>query len=148
AAVEGDLAAAFSKLEEAAARFALLHHIVTRVSRGEEILVPVEKDSVEAGILLCLWFAREARRIYSTLSESEDQRKTRRLVEFIRTRGGKISARALQKSNSRKYPKAQFFAAFTSISTVTCSLIRLTASRAETGMATSLNAWAGEWSAT
>jgi DNA polymerase I-like protein with 3'-5' exonuclease and polymerase domains len=103
-AVEGELASAFSKLEGYAARFALLHHIIGCVARGETDLVPVARESVEAGITLCRWFAAEARRIYSTLSESTEQRDTRRLVEFIRSRGGSITARQLQKSNSRKYP--------------------------------------------
>jgi hypothetical protein len=106
AAVEGELAAALSKLEEGAARFALIHHIVSRVGRGEDALVPIERESVDAGAVLCYWFANEARRIYGLLAESEEQRDTRRLVEFIQARGGAITARELQKSNSRKYQDA------------------------------------------
>src|SRR5438105_4187267 len=49
--VEGDVAAAFSKLEAYAARFALLHHVVSRVARGEDDLQFVEKESIEAGIV-------------------------------------------------------------------------------------------------
>jgi hypothetical protein len=63
---EGELAAAFSKLEGYAARFALLHHDVSRVARGQDELVPVERESVEAGVTLCRWFSTEARCIYST----------------------------------------------------------------------------------
>jgi hypothetical protein len=107
AAVEGELAAAFSKLEEAAARLALLHHVVTRVARGGDDLVPVEAPSVEAGATLARWFAREARRVYATLAETEQDRNTRRLVEFIAGRGGSITARALQNSNSRKFPSVE-----------------------------------------
>jgi DNA polymerase I-like protein with 3'-5' exonuclease and polymerase domains len=106
AAAEGDLAAAFSKLEAYAARFALLHHVVTHVHLDVDDRRPVGVKSVEAGVTLCRWFAAEARRIYSILSESDDQRDARRLVEFIRSRGGRLTARALQKSNSRKYPDA------------------------------------------
>jgi DNA polymerase I-like protein with 3'-5' exonuclease and polymerase domains len=106
AAAEGELAAAFSKLEAYAARFALIHHVIGRAARGEDDLVPVERESVEAGVVLCRWFAVEARRIYSTLSESTEERDTRRLVEFVQARGGRINARALQKSNSRKFPTA------------------------------------------
>src|SRR5262249_12557194 len=36
AAVDGELAAAFSKLEAYAARFALLHHVVTHVASGDD----------------------------------------------------------------------------------------------------------------
>ena len=107
AQVEGDLAAAFSKLEAYAARFALLHHVVTHVHLDTADVRPVGPRSVEAGIALCQWFANEARRIYSTLTEDDEERNDRRLVEFIRARGGQITARALQKSNSRKYPSAE-----------------------------------------
>src|SRR5262249_33944134 len=53
---------------------------------------------------LCQWFADEARRIYATLTESAEDRDARRLVEFIRSRGGRVTARDLQRSNDRKYP--------------------------------------------
>jgi DNA polymerase I-like protein with 3'-5' exonuclease and polymerase domains len=106
AAVEGELAAAFSKLEGCAARFALLHHVVTRVARGEDDLVPVEPESIEAGVKLCRWFALEARRIYAILSESNEERDTRRLIEFIQSRGGTITVRGLMRANCRRYPDA------------------------------------------
>src|SRR5262249_48715752 len=79
AAAEGQLAAALSKLEGYAARLALLHHVVGRVARGEDDRHPVGPESIEAGVTLCRWFAGEARRIYTTLSESTEQRETRRL---------------------------------------------------------------------
>src|SRR5262249_44122361 len=106
ARAEGELAAAFSKLEEAAARFAVVHHVVRQLDRGESDLCPVEAESIEAGITLARWVACEARRADAVPAESEEDRNTRRLVEFIRARGGTITARSLQKSNSRKYPNA------------------------------------------
>jgi hypothetical protein len=106
ATVEGELAAAFSKLEAYAARFTLLHHVVSRTAQGRDDHGAVEVESVEAGITLCRWFGVEARRIYATLSETEEERATRKLVEHIQTRGGQITARELQRSNSRKYPNA------------------------------------------
>jgi hypothetical protein len=107
AAVQGELAAAYAKLEGYAARFALLHHVVSRVARGADDLVAVGKESVEAGATLCRWFAGEFRRIYATLSESYEERDTRRLVEFIQTKGGRISVRGLMRANCRRYPDAQ-----------------------------------------
>jgi Protein of unknown function (DUF3987)/3'-5' exonuclease/DNA polymerase family A len=102
AAVEGDLAAAFSKLEGYAARFALIHHLITSTTRGEDDLGEIGAESIEAGVTLCQWFAQEARRIYTTLTESNEERDTRRIVEFIRARGGRVTAKVLQRS-SRKY---------------------------------------------
>jgi Protein of unknown function (DUF3987)/3'-5' exonuclease/Bifunctional DNA primase/polymerase, N-terminal len=107
AAAEGELAAAFSKLEGYAARFALVHHVLTHVGLEADDRRSVGARSVEAGVELSRWFASEARRIYATLSEGAEEREARRLVEFIRARGGSMTARDLQKSNSRKYPLAE-----------------------------------------
>jgi hypothetical protein len=104
AAVDGELAAAFSKLEEAPARFALVHHVVSRAGRGESDLCPVEAESVAAGVDMARWFAFEAERVYAVLAESPEQHKVRGLGDFIRSRGGRISVRELQRSNGRKYP--------------------------------------------
>jgi hypothetical protein len=107
AAAEGEIAAAYSKLEAYAARFALLHHVVSRVARGEDDSDPVEPTSVEAGAALCRWFAAEAGRIYSTLSQSAEEREARRLVEFVRARGGTLKPRELMRGNCRKYPTTE-----------------------------------------
>jgi hypothetical protein len=106
AAAEGELAAALAKLEAYAARFTLLHHVVTFAGLKKDDRCEVGVESVEAGIRLCRWFAREMRRVYATLSESAEERDARRLVEFIHARGGRITSRALQRANSRKYPTA------------------------------------------
>jgi DNA polymerase I-like protein with 3'-5' exonuclease and polymerase domains len=106
AAAEGELAAAFSKLEAYAARLALVHHVVSRVARGDADQALVERESVEAGVTLCRWFAGEARRVHATLSESTEERDTRRLVEFIQARGGRITVRGLMRANCRRYPNA------------------------------------------
>ncbi len=106
AAVEGELAAAFSKLEAYAARFTLIHHVISHVSRGKSDLVPIDVSSVEAGITLTRWFAGEDRRIYVALQESPDQIDTRRLCDWIQARGGRTTAKDLQHSNSRKYTTA------------------------------------------
>jgi DNA polymerase I-like protein with 3'-5' exonuclease and polymerase domains len=107
AAVEGELSAAFSKLEGYAARFALLHHVVTHVGAGTSDLRPVGLVSVEAGITLSRWFAEESRRIYSILAESRKERDARRLVEWIQCRGDRTTVKELQRSNQRKYPSSE-----------------------------------------
>jgi DNA polymerase I-like protein with 3'-5' exonuclease and polymerase domains len=105
-AAEGELAAALSKLEAYAARFALVHHVVSCVWLEVDDRRDVGVESVEAGVTLCRWFAREARRIYRILSESTEDRETRRLVEFLQGRGGKIAMRELMRANCRRYPDA------------------------------------------
>ncbi len=106
AATEGEMAAALSKLEGCAARVAMLHHIVSSVSAGEDDLLMVRRESIEAGITMVRWFAGEARRIYAMLSESPGDSDRRRLIEWIQSRGGRTAAKELQRSNSRRYPDA------------------------------------------
>jgi DNA polymerase I-like protein with 3'-5' exonuclease and polymerase domains len=107
AAAEGELAAAFSKLEAYAARFALMHHVVTLIGLDcDDTAHPIGVKSIEAGVALCRWFATEARRIYAILSESAEERDARRLVEFVQARGGTITVRGLMRANCRRYPDA------------------------------------------
>ncbi len=106
AAAEGEVAAALSKLEGYAARLALLHHVVTCVGLDVDDRREVGTRSVQAGVELCRWFAGETRRLYATLSESAEERETRRLLEFVQGRGGRITVRELMRGNCRRYPDA------------------------------------------
>lgn len=103
-AASGELAAAYSKLEAYAARFALIHHVASRVSSELGDRDPIQVESIAAGTKLCCWFAGECQRIYQLLAESEEERETRHLIELIKSREGHITVRDLQRSNSRKYP--------------------------------------------
>jgi hypothetical protein len=70
----GDMAAAWSKLEEFAARLAVVVHF-TRWAAGDvadETRLGV--SSMEAGIILAKWFKHEARRVYAMLDESDAER--------------------------------------------------------------------------
>jgi hypothetical protein len=91
----GDLAAAWSKLEGCAARFALVIHLVRWAANDPTLRDPARVDaaSIAAGVSLSRWFANEARRIYAMLSESDDDRKARQLVEWIERRGGVVTVR-------------------------------------------------------
>ncbi len=98
----GDLAAAWSKLEETAARLALIIHCVRRVAGGPDV---VDAESMDAGIELAQWFKHEARRVYSMFSESDADADQRQLIEWIRQKGGSVTARDLMRS-SRKWTTA------------------------------------------
>ena len=96
--LSGDLSAAWSKLEEYAARLALVIHF-TRWAANDPTLVDVNivnEESMSAGICLATWFKRETRRVYAILDESEADRDRRRLVEWIDNRGGSVTAREVQ----------------------------------------------------
>jgi hypothetical protein len=107
AAAAGEVAAAFSKLEAYAARFALLHHVVTCCGLETTDRREVGARSVEAGITLARWFGEEAARIYASLSETREDREVRELVEFLASQGGRVTARQLQRARHRKYTSAE-----------------------------------------
>jgi len=102
--LDGDLVAAWSKLEGYAARLALVIHY-TRWAAGDDTVDPnaVDEQSVQAGIKLSRWFGNEAKRLYGQLAETDVDRERRELTELIRRKGGNITARELMRS-SRKYP--------------------------------------------
>jgi hypothetical protein len=94
----GDMAAAWSKLEEYAARLALVLHF-TRWAANDPTLASADRVdvvSMNAGIVLAKWFKHEARRVYTMLDESDAERDYRRLVEWIGRKGGTVTAREVQ----------------------------------------------------
>jgi hypothetical protein len=102
AAVEGSLAAAYSKLEAYSARFALLHYVAEHPETAEG---EIRGEDMEAGINLARWFSAEVRRVYAMLAETPEERNCRRLVEFIGSRPRQeITAAALSRSNPHRYP--------------------------------------------
>jgi hypothetical protein len=91
----GELAAAWSKLEEYAARLALVLHF-TRWAANDATLASADRldvDSMAAGIRLAHWFKHEARRVYAMLAESDAERDQRRLFEWIDRKGGLVTPR-------------------------------------------------------
>ena len=96
AALTGDLAAAWSKIECYAARLALL----AALCRTPEATT-VDIHAMQTGIVLARWFAYEADRVYQILAESPDQAERRRLVELIERKGRSITVRDLVAGDRR-----------------------------------------------
>lgn len=97
AELSGDLSAAWSKLEGYAARLALVVHLTRWAAEDPTLGDPTRADeaSIAAGVTLARWFGDEARRVYATLSETNDHRAARQLVELIQRMGGEVSGREL-----------------------------------------------------
>ena len=98
AELNGDMAAAWSKLEEFAARLALVVHF-TRWAASNSTLTNanvVDAASMDAGIVLAKWFKHEARRVYAMLDESDAERDQRRLLDWIGRKGGTVTPREVQ----------------------------------------------------
>jgi hypothetical protein len=94
----GDLSAAWSKLEEYAARLALVVHFARWAANDPGLANAnlVDADSMNAGITLAKWCKNEARRVYTMLDEPTSARDVRRLVEWIERKGGSVTARDVQ----------------------------------------------------
>jgi hypothetical protein len=94
-------ASAWSKLESYGARLALVLHLVR--GAGGEAVDPdrVDAASVEAGVELVRWFAREADRVYALLGGDDDERERGQLLDWIDRRGGAVSARDLTRGPRR-----------------------------------------------
>jgi hypothetical protein len=105
--LDGDLAAAWSKLEGYAARLALLVHLI-RVESGDTTLDDagmVDEQSIAVGVSLSRWFGNEAARVYSEIggdAENPEAREQRELVRIIQDCGGAITVRQLMQA-SRQY---------------------------------------------
>jgi hypothetical protein len=93
----GDLAAAWSKLRDTAARIALILH-ETKLAAGQKVDEhEVDADSMRRAIRLVEWLKYETIRVYRILGESEVDRSARqadeKLVSWVRRRGGSATAR-------------------------------------------------------
>ncbi len=97
--LDDDLAAAWSKLEAYAARFALIFQLCANAA-GEANDDTVDEQSMAAGIELADWFGTEAKRVYGLMVETDADREHRQLVELIQRKGGRITARELTHSSS------------------------------------------------
>jgi hypothetical protein len=96
--LEGELSAAWSKLEEYAARLALVLHFVRWAAGDPNLLKPeiVDAASMGAGIALAKWFKHEAKRVYAMLDETDAECDQRRLEEWIARKGGLTTPREVQ----------------------------------------------------
>jgi len=100
-----DLAAAFSKLEGYAARFALLFHLVRCAASPDCAPSCIDAQSIKAGIRLARWFVFETERVYDILAESREEALLRELLTFIRSKGGRVSVRDVQRGGPRELRK-------------------------------------------
>jgi hypothetical protein len=105
--LSGDIKAAWSKLEEYAARIALVIHF-SRWAANDPTLHDehkVDEASMAAGIRITQWFKNEARRVYGMLFESDNDHDERQLLEWIGCKGGSVTAREVQQGR-REFKKA------------------------------------------
>lgn len=105
--LEGDHAAAWSKLEEIPLRLSLIFQCVEDVMNGESSQ-PVSQEIMHNAIQLTEWFKKETLRVYELFdtqparTETLEQKQHTRLMKLIRKGGGKISVRDAQRGMNFK----------------------------------------------
>ena len=99
----GDERAAWSKLEEYAARLALIVHSVREVAGdlATDSEGRVDGRSIQAGVALVDWFKNEQRRVYALFGETAGDRDDRRTIELVQRHGGRITANDLRRYDRR-----------------------------------------------
>ena len=96
--LESDRAAAHSKLEAYAARFALVLHLVQ-----SDHLEPVTATAIEAGVALTRWFARESQRVYAYLDGDTKHVDDERILQWVRAAGDKARVEYLHRSGPQPW---------------------------------------------
>lgn len=88
-----DLASAWSKLEEYAARLAMVLHYAAWAEDPNSVSDRLGLPSMEGGIRLARWFGNETRRIHRMIASSEETLARDSLAEWIERKGGEVTAR-------------------------------------------------------
>jgi hypothetical protein len=96
-AMHGHLASQWSKLEEIPARLAIILHCIRQCTDGVDDAFKVDVATMNAALTLGEWFKAECLRINRLLTEPAESREVRRLLKWIGSRGGRITARDLCK---------------------------------------------------
>ena len=103
----GPEAAIYPKAKMLALRLALIDHAVTEAASQRDPYGSVPLACMTRAIALARWFTAEALRVYAMLAESPEETAHRHIVELVKRNGGIITVRELQRSNIRKYPRAE-----------------------------------------
>jgi hypothetical protein len=96
----GPLKAAMSKLEGAAARLALVIQLAE-----DPQAVAVDVAAMKAGIAISNWFEGQARRVYKSFEETEQERDRRDALEWIAEHGGSTTQRDLARKGPYRFRK-------------------------------------------
>ncbi len=85
-----------AKIEAAAARLALVHHVCRQAGGEVELPHAVDAQSVEVGVGLAEWFADEWLRVYeATVGGAPKADRAAELVAWIESQGGRVAVREI-----------------------------------------------------
>ena len=93
--MSGELAAAWSKLEEYPLRLALVFQLIDWANKpnGTPLPTVVEVEHISHAIELVEWFKNESLRINEMLSQSSTDKLRLRLINFTKQQGGSVTVR-------------------------------------------------------
>ncbi len=91
--LDDDLASAWSKLEEYAARLAMVLHYAAWAEDPNSVSDRLGLPAMEGGIRLVRWFGNETRRIHRMLASDEETQARESLVEWINRKDGEVTTR-------------------------------------------------------
>lgn len=94
----GGLAAHWSKLEEVPARLSIILHCVKQVTTGVSKPEVIEGSTMLDAIALTEWFKTETIRVNKMMTQSHELYEVQHLCDWIKGRGGSITARDLNKN--------------------------------------------------
>ena len=94
----GLLASMWSKMEEAPGRLSIVLHCVQQVTNGVEDHFAVSADVMQQALSIAEWFKSEALRIHRLMQEPNGASEQRSLIQWIRGRGGRITANELRRN--------------------------------------------------
>lgn len=100
-----DLNAAFAKLKGGCIRIALVLACVEAVATGRGVRC-IDAVAMRRATAITDWFKNEAGRVYAAADETSEEADQRRLVAIIQRKGGRITARQLQRTG-KQYATAE-----------------------------------------
>jgi len=105
----GDMAAAWSKLEEYAARIALVLHMIQRTE--DDPMNPssnrLPASTMADAIAITQWFKAEARRVYAILDCGAMNQEDSNLIAIVSKMGGECTVRELMQKHRTQYTSAE-----------------------------------------
>lgn len=92
-----------AKAKVMVARLALILHGLETVTGRGDWSAPVSRPTMDAAVTMGRWFLNEQFRVYGIATLRHDRQRADEVAAWVKTQGGRTTARDLQRSNNRRY---------------------------------------------
>lgn len=96
-----------SKARVMVARLALILHGLETVTARGDWSAPVSRPTMDAAVTMGRWFLNEQFRAYGFASIRHDRKRAEDVAAWVRSRGGRTTARDLQRAHNKRYSSAE-----------------------------------------